>query len=329
MKTILDIQKLSVSFRTDDGLLQAVNNISFTLNQGEVLGIVGESGSGKTVTGMSIMRLLQQSEGSSIKGKIVFEGTDLLKLSEKNMQNIRGNKIAMIFQDPMTSLNPFLRVSTQIMEVLVRHKHMSKRKAHQEAVRLLKMVSIPQPERRVDNYPHQFSGGMRQRIVIAMAISCKPHILIADEPTTALDVTIQAQVLDIIKELKDKINTAVILITHDLGVVAGLCDRVHVMYAGRMMEKGTVHQIFSDPKHPYTQGLLHSLPRIDQNKDELLSSIPGQAPNLITLSGGCPFFPRCTERMDICLNTYPGSRAPSQNREVQCWKYEKQETNNV
>ncbi len=322
---ILRVRDLQTHFKTDAGVVKAVDGVSFDLHKGETLGIVGESGSGKSVTNLSLMRLIPSPPGRIVGGEVMFHDTDLMSISDREMRQIRGNKISMIFQDPMTSLNPFLRVSTQLIETIRLHQGLSKRAARAQAVEMLSMVGIPKPEARIEQYPHQFSGGMRQRVMIAMALSCNPEILIADEPTTALDVTIQAQILEIIQRLADELGTAVIMITHDLGVVAGMCDNVAVMYAGKIVEKGTTRELFADPKHPYTKGLIHSVPRLDQDHQERLFSIEGQPPNLIGLPDACPFYPRCDSVMDICKQKYPASEDLSATRAVNCWLYKEHE----
>ena len=290
---LLSVKDLEVTFSTDDGIVRAVNGLSFDIEPGKTLGIVGESGSGKSVTALSIMRLISMPPGRIEKGEIIFNGTDLLKVGEAQMRSIRGNKIAMIFQDPMTSLNPVLTIGDQIMETIMLHQHKSRHDAYKRAIEMLELVRIPEPQKRIKSYPHQFSGGMRQRVMIAMALSCDPELLIADEPTTALDVTIQAQILDLMNDLQKRLNSAIIMITHDLGVVAEVCEKVLVMYAGNMVEYGTADQIFSDPKHPYTLGLLDSLPRLDEGGQRRLVPIEGQPPNLLRLPAGCAFAPRC------------------------------------
>ena len=290
---LLSVKDLAVTFATDDGVVRAVNGLSFDIEPGKTLGIVGESGSGKSVTALSIMRLISMPPGRIERGQILFKGQDLLKLGEAQMRQIRGNKIAMIFQDPMTSLNPVLTIGDQIMETIVLHQHKSRAQAYKRAIEMLELVRIPEPERRIRAYPHQFSGGMRQRVMIAMALSCDPELLIADEPTTALDVTIQAQILELMNDLQKRLNSAIILITHDLGVVAEVCEKVLVMYGGNMVEYGTTDQIFSDPKHPYTLGLLDSLPRLDEEAGRRLVPIDGQPPNLLHLPPGCAFAARC------------------------------------
>ncbi len=322
MNTILRVEHLRTQFKTDNGTVEAVNDVNFSVQKGEVLGIVGESGSGKTVTGMSIMGLLPRGKGTSVSGGIFYEGVNLLEQNEKYMCDLRGSKIAMIFQDPMTSLNPFLRISTQLTEVIKRHLGFSKRDAKDKAIELLRLTGVPKPEVRINDYPHQFSGGMRQRIMIAMAISCEPELIIADEPTTALDVTIQAQVMELFHDLKDKLHTSVMLITHDLGVVAGFSDRVHVMYAGKIVEKGSTEDIFETPKHPYTRGLLASIPRADASEKKELYTIPGQPPLLVNLPPGCPFAPRCGQVKEVCTKEYPEITAIDPTREVSCWLYE-------
>jgi oligopeptide transport system ATP-binding protein len=298
--------------------------VSFELHRSETLGIVGESGSGKSVTNLSIINLIPTPPGKIVGGEVLFHGTDLLKLPPSEIRHIRGNKISMIFQDPMTSLNPFLRISTQMIETIQLHQGLDKKAAKEKAIEMLKFAGIPAPEKRIDQYPHQFSGGMRQRVMIAMALSCNPEILIADEPTSALDVTIQAQILELIKELTRKLGTAVILITHSLGVVAGMCDTICVMYAGRIVERGRTEDIFESPKHPYTMGLIRSVPRLDQETKTRLYSIPGQPPNVIDLPDCCPFYPRCEQAMDICREKYPSIVSFENNQSVACWLYNKE-----
>jgi oligopeptide transport system ATP-binding protein len=290
---LLEVRNLETHFKTQDGLVKAVNNVSFQVDRGQTLGIVGESGSGKSVTSLSVMRLIPSPPGKIVGGELIFDGENLLDLSEEEMRHVRGNRIAMIFQDPMTSLNPVLTIGRQITESLELHMKMSGAEARKRAVDLLGMVGIPSPGGRLDDYPHQFSGGMRQRVMIAMALSCNPELLIADEPTTALDVTIQAQILELINRLKNELGTAVIIITHDLGVVAGMADRVNVMYAGRVVEEGTTAEIFANPRMPYTIGLLRSIPRLDEGEGRKLTPIRGLPPDLINLPQVCPFSPRC------------------------------------
>jgi len=296
---LLEVRDLKVSFRTEDGIVSAVNGVSLSLAPGETLGIVGESGSGKSVTMMSVMRLITDPN-ARFEGEVRYKGRDLMKLTQDQIQAVRGAGIAMIFQDPMTSLNPVYRVGWQIEEQLRAHEQMSKQAAHARAIELLAAVGIPRPAQRIDDYPHQFSGGMRQRVMIAMALSCNPDILIADEPTTALDVTIQAQILGLIRKLRDDFGTAIVLITHDMGVVADLADRIAVMYAGRIIEQGTRRDIFYDARHPYTWGLLGSIARLDRPKPRRLTAIPGLPPSLLQLPKGCAFGARCPHRFGLC-----------------------------
>ena len=295
---ILSVQGLKTWFHTEYGVVKAVNGVSFEVHRGEVLGLVGESGSGKSVTNLAILRLVPTPPGEHAGGQVLFHGEDLLTLPEAQIRSYRGNRIAMIFQDPMTSLTPYLRVSRQLTEVLELHKGMGRGEARRKAIELLELVGIPDPTQRIDQYPHQFSGGMRQRVMIAMALACEPELLLADEPTTALDVTIQAQILDLIRDLAAERGTAVILVTHDLGVVAGIADRVAVMYAGRIVETGPVERLFATPRHPYTAGLLASVPRLDTRGD--LTPIEGVPPDLSNLPKGCPFAPRCPHRFEKC-----------------------------
>jgi oligopeptide/dipeptide ABC transporter ATP-binding protein len=296
---LLEVRDLKVSFRTEDGIVRAVDGISFTVHEGEVVGIVGESGSGKSVSMMSVMRLIIDPN-AIYEGEIIYKGRNLMGLSRDAMRQVRGEEIAMIFQDPMTSLNPVYTVGWQIEEQLNEHNDLQKGQARRRAVELLGQVGIPKPEERIDDYPHQFSGGMRQRVMIALALSCNPDLLIADEPTTALDVTIQAQILELIKRLKRDFGSAVALITHDLGVVADIADRILVMYAGRIVEEGDKEQIFYDPQHPYTWGLLGSIARLDRPKAQRLTAIDGQPPSLIHRPQGCNFRPRCPHAFDRC-----------------------------
>ena len=296
---LLEVKDLKVSFRTEDGLVRAVDGISFTVDEGEVVGIVGESGSGKSVTMMSVMRLINDPN-AIYEGEILYKGRNLMGVSQDAMRQVRGEEIAMIFQDPMTSLNPVYTVGWQIEEQLNEHNDLNKGQARQRAIALLTQVGIPKPEQRIDDYPHQFSGGMRQRVMIALALSCNPDLLIADEPTTALDVTIQAQILELIKNLKQEFGSAVVLITHDLGVVADVADRILVMYAGRIVEEGNKEQIFYDPQHPYTWGLLGSIARLDRPRARRLTAIAGQPPSLINRPQGCSFRPRCPQAFDRC-----------------------------
>lgn len=299
---LLKVKDLTVKFATDDGFVTAVNGLNFSLRQGETLGIVGESGSGKSQTAFAILGLL--AKNGQATGSIKFEDKELLTLSKKELNHIRANEISIIFQDPMTSLNPFMKVGDQLAEVLILHKGMSKKDAWAEAINMLDAVKIPEARKRIGMYPHEFSGGMRQRVMIAMALLCRPKLLIADEPTTALDVTVQAQIMTLLSELKRDFNTTIIMITHDLGVVAGSCDRVLVMYAGRTMAYGMTDEIFYHPTHPYTIGLLGAVPRLDSDS-ERLTTIAGNPPNLLNLPTGCPFQERCQYVMDICRTTPP------------------------
>ncbi|GAB4444361.1 MAG: ABC transporter ATP-binding protein [Chloroflexi bacterium OHK40] len=318
MAPLLDVRNLQTQFHTQDGVVKAVDGVSFHVDRGETLGIVGESGCGKSVTSLSIMRLIPSPPGKIAGGQILFDGEDLLKLSEEEMRHIRGNRIAMIFQDPMTSLNPVLTVGRQITESLELHMKLTRREAINRATELLDMVGIPSPAKRLDNYPHQFSGGMRQRVMIAMALSCNPELLIADEPTTALDVTIQAQILELINRLKEELDTAVIMITHDLGVVAGMTDRVTVMYAGKVVEEGPTGEIFANPRMPYTIGLLRSIPRLDEERGRKLNPIRGLPPNLIDLPPICPFSPRCDYVQERCLTQVPELRSVGADHQAAC-----------
>ncbi len=322
--TILKVEDLQTYFNTDDGIVKAVDGVSFDLHEGETLGIVGESGSGKTVTNLSVMRLISSPPGKIMGGRVYFDGRNVLDMSAKEIRALRGNSISMIFQDPMTCLNPFLRISAQLIETIRLHQGLDGRSAESNAITMLKKVGIPSAERRIRDYPHQFSGGMRQRVMIAMGLSCNPQVLIADEPTSALDVTIQAQILELIQELTRELGTAVIMITHDLGIVAGLCDNVCVMYAGKIVEKAITADLFKDPKHPYTRGLIKSVPRIDQPGQERLFSITGQPPNLIDLPECCPFFPRCERVMPKCRNECPLETRLENDGSVVCWLYEKE-----
>ncbi len=303
--SLLEIKNLAVGFKTDDGFVSAINGLSYSVESGSTLGIVGESGSGKSVSALTIMRLVPMPPGRIDGGSIVFRGQNLLSKSEAEMRKIRGKDIAMIFQDPMTSLNPVLTVGSQISEAVRLHLGLGKRDALAKTIDMLRLVRMPLPEKRVREYPHQLSGGMRQRVMIAMALSCDPDVLIADEPTTALDVTIQAQIIQLMNEMQERLGSAIVLITHDLGVVAETCRNVLVMYAGNLVEYGTADQIFSSPKHPYTMGLLESLPRLDDREHSRLVPIEGQPPNLLRLPQGCSFAPRCKYRMPICDTPTP------------------------
>ena len=317
---ILEVKDLSVSFNTYAGEVKAVRGVSFELNRGETLAFVGESGCGKTVTAKSILRLLKPpfaviKEGS----QITCDGKDVLALNKKELCEFRGDEVSMIFQDPMTSLNPTMTVGKQIMESLRIHRHLSKKEAREEAIRMLKMVNIPSAEKRVDSYPHEMSGGMRQRVMIAMALACNPKILIADEPTTALDVTIQAQIMDLMRELKEKMNTAIILVTHDLGVVANFADRIQVMYAGQVVERGTAREIFYDSKHPYTWALLSSVPKLAKESKQELYALKGTPPDLILPLNYCPFASRCEYCMPICKERNPFETTITDTHKVSCW----------
>jgi len=316
---ILEVNDLYVSFDTYAGEVQAVRGVSFHLDKAEAIAIVGESGCGKSVTAQSIMKLIPSPPGRLKKGSVIFNGKDITKFSNKQMEAVRGSEMGMIFQDPMTSLNPTMLIGTQIAEGLIKHQHLTKKQAHEKSIEMLKLVGIPNPEKRVNQYPHEFSGGMRQRAMIAIALACKPRLLIADEPTTALDVTIQAQILDLMKELKSKIDTSIILITHDLGVVAGMAERIIVMYAGKIVESGTVGDIFYDPLHPYTWGLLKSVPRLDAECKEDLIPIIGTPPDLFAPPVGCAFAARCAYSMKICYEAQPDTLECGQGHHAACW----------
>jgi oligopeptide transport system ATP-binding protein len=314
--SILEVRHLETTFATPDGEVKAVNDVNFVVKPGEAVGIVGESGSGKSQIFMSVMGLL--AGNGKAQGSIMFEGQELIGLPRAQLNRIRGVRMSMIFQDPMTSLNPYLTVNRQMTEVLVTHRHMSEADARKVAIALLDRVQIPEAARRIDMYPHEFSGGMRQRVMIAMALLCEPRLLIADEPTTALDVTVQAQILELIAKLRQTENMALVLITHDMGVIAGLCDRVMVMYAGRVVEAAPVDQLFHSPQHPYTAGLLRSMPRLDEVMQERLTTVPGQPPNMQRLPSGCAFRNRCTYRMDICATELPPLRPIAPDRSKAC-----------
>jgi len=316
--SILKVNNLKTYFQTEDGVVKAVDGITFELKKGETLGIVGESGSGKSVTNLSVMRLIPEPPGKIVDGDIIFDGIDVRKLSLDDVRSIRGKRIAMIFQDPMTSLNPYLRISTQLMEVTRLHLGHTKQQAYQHAIKMLKTVGIPDAENRVDGYPHEFSGGMRQRVMIAMALSCDPELLIADEPTTALDVTIQAQILELIKDLKKRMGTSVILITHDLGVVAGMTEKIIVMYAGKVFEQAPTGELFATPANPYTKGLLKSVPDPAHEDGTELYQIPGLPPDVAHLPPGCPFSPRCGYAQEICHREYPPFVQINENHNSLC-----------
>jgi len=316
---LLEVNDLRTHFFTQDGVVKAVNGVSFYVDEGETLGIVGESGCGKSVSVLSVMRLIPQPPGKIVGGGVLFQGRDLLKVSDDEVRQVRGNRMAMIFQDPMTSLNPVLTIGRQISETLELHMHMSRDQANKRSAELLKMVGIPEAEARLNDYPHQFSGGMRQRAMIAMALACNPQLLIADEPTTALDVTIQAQIIELVKRLRDEIGMAIIWITHDLGVVAGLADRVQVMYAGYVVEEALVKELYANPRHPYTLGLLQSIPRVDELRKERLQPIEGLPPDLIDLPAGCPFEARCAYAIDKCRADLPHLEPVSPGHRIACW----------
>ncbi len=321
---LIEVKGLKTHFYTDEGVSPAVDGVDYSVKKGETLGVVGESGCGKSVTALSILRLIPEPPGKIVAGDILFEGKSLLKLTPDEMRKIRGNKISMIFQEPMTSLNPVYTIGNQISETLKLHQGLTNKEALDRAIEMLKLVGIPSPARRVNEYPHQLSGGMRQRAMIAMALSCSPSLLIADEPSTALDVTIQAQILDLMVSLKEELNTAIILITHDLGVVAESAARVVVMYAGKVVEEADVYQIFEHPLHPYTEGLLQSIPRIDLSakKKQRLKEIKGVVPIPSRLPKGCHFHPRCPRVMDICSQEAPELKLEQNSHKVRCWLYE-------
>jgi oligopeptide/dipeptide ABC transporter ATP-binding protein len=326
-RPLLDVRGLQTSFHTTDGVVRAVTGVDFHVNRGEILGIVGESGCGKSVTSLSIMRLIA-TPGRIEAGEVLFDGRDLLKISASEMRKVRGESVSMIFQQPTSSLNPVYDVAMQLGEVLEVHRNMRRKEARDRSLELLKMVGIPDPQRRLKAFPHSLSGGMAQRVMIAMALACQPELLIADEPTTALDVTIQAQILDLMRGLQNDLGTAIILITHDLGVVAEMCDRVAVMYAGEIVEQATVSELFTNPQHPYTQGLIGSVPQLGRITDELVT-IPGSVPNLIDLPPYCRFAPRCTARVEknvrYSTELHPRLRPTSEGHEVRCWIYHEPE----
>jgi oligopeptide transport system ATP-binding protein len=316
---LLEVDDLHMHFFTRDGVVKACDGVSFTLEAGRTLGVVGESGSGKSVTAMTIMRLIPEPPGKVVSGDIRFKGESILAMTEKEQRKLRGNRIAMIFQDPMTSLNPVYRIGEQIAEPLRLHKNMTRREAWAAAVELLERVGIPQAQSRARDYPHEFSGGMRQRAMIAMALACGPDILIADEPTTALDVTIQAQIVELVKRLRDDLRMAILWITHDLGIIAGLADRVAVMYAGHVVEEAPVGELYAHPSHPYTLGLLGSLPRLDEKRAHKLRSIDGLPPDLIDLPPGCLFQPRCIYSEAVCLESRAQLRTVGPGHRIACW----------
>lgn len=320
-ETLVEFNDVHTYFYTEAGTVKAVNGVSYKINKGQTVGIVGESGCGKSVTAMSLMRLISEPQGQIVKGSIKFEDKDVTKLSDAEMMKIRGNDISMIFQEPMTSLNPVFTVGNQIIEAVMLHQKLDKKKAREKAIEMIKLVGIPRAEAIVDAYPHELSGGMRQRIMIAMALSCNPKLLIADEPTTALDVTIQAQILDLMRDIKEKTNTSIMLITHDLGVVAEMADYVIVMYAGKVIEEGSVFDIFKDPLHPYTKGLLKSKPVVNQEMDRLYS-IPGQVPNPIGMKESCYFNERCPHAMEICKTKIPQLKNEDGEHKVACFLYD-------
>lgn len=320
MKELLKIKDLKTYFYTYEGIVKAVNGINLQINKGETLGLVGESGCGKSITALSIMRLIPSPPGKILSGEIIFEGKNLLKLKDEEMRKIRGKKISMIFQEPMTSLDPMFTIGQEIMEVIKLHQGLEKEEARDKTIDSLKAVGFPDPEERVDNYPHELSGGMRQRAMIAMALSCNPALLIADEPTTALDVTIQAQILKLIDKLKENFDTSILLITHDLGVIAETCDNVALMYAGYIVESTDVHSFFKNPLHPYAQGLLKSIPRLDLNVKEL-DIIKGLVPNLLDIPQGCPFNPRCKYCFEKCTKNLPELIEIEKNHLVRCWLF--------
>ncbi|GGK16951.1 peptide ABC transporter ATP-binding protein [Caldalkalibacillus thermarum] len=317
---ILEVKNLKTSFFTEEGEVKAVDGVSFSIEKGKTLGIVGESGCGKSITSLSIMRLLPQPAGKIVGGEIWFKGENLLEKSDKEFRHIRGKHISMIFQEPMTSLNPVFTVGDQIAETIRIHEKKSKKEAWEKAVEMLKLVGIPSPEKRARQYPFELSGGMRQRVMIAIALACSPELLIADEPTTALDVTIQAQILELIKKLQEELGTTIIMITHDLGVVAEMCDKVAVMYAGKVVEYADVYTLFENPKHPYTMGLLESLPRHDEDQEEL-AVIKGSVPSPFNMPKGCRFAPRCPHAKPMCFDHLPELQTMEDGNQVRCWIY--------
>ncbi len=323
MPTLMKVSGLATQFFTEDGIVKAVDGIEYDLEEGETLGLVGESGCGKSVSALSVLRLIPNPPGRIVGGEVMFEGQDLLKLSEEDMRHIRGNRISMVFQEPMTSLNPILTIGRQITEPLELHMDMTSRQAEERAIELLGLVGIPDAAARINDYPHQFSGGMRQRVMIAMALSCNPKLLIADEPTTALDVTIQAQVLELMQKAAKEVGASLIVITHNLGVVARYADRVNVMYAGKIIERGSARDIYKNPKHPYTLGLLRSVPRLDEPRKEKLSPIEGMPPDLVDLPPGCSFRARCTYAVDRCAEETPPLASVGEGHLAACWESDK------
>jgi oligopeptide transport system ATP-binding protein len=323
MGTLLRINDLRTNFFTEEGVVKAVDGVTYEVSEGEILGLVGESGCGKSVSALSILRLIPNPPGKIVGGEILFDGQDLLKADEEEIRHIRGNRIAMVFQEPMTSLNPVLTIGRQLTEAIELHLKLDRDGSRKRAVELLEMVGIPEAAARLNDYPHQFSGGMRQRVMIAMALSCNPKLLLADEPTTALDVTIQAQILEIMARLCKELGTAVIIITHNLGVVARYADRINVMYAGRIIETGTAKEIFANPKHPYTLGLLKSVPRLDEARKEKLEPIEGVPPDLVNLPKGCSFYPRCRFHVEKCLEEAPPLMLVAEDHFASCWENER------
>ncbi|MFN8557195.1 MAG: ABC transporter ATP-binding protein [Dehalococcoidia bacterium] len=323
MGTLLQIKDLRTHFFTEEGVVKAVDGVSYDVEEGETLALVGESGCGKSVTALSLLRLIPNPPGKIVGGEILFEGQDILKADEDEIRHIRGNRIAMVFQEPMTSLNPVLTIGRQLTEAIELHLKYDKEQARKRAVELLEMVGIPEAAGRLNDYPHQFSGGMRQRVMIAMALSCNPKLLLADEPTTALDVTIQAQILEIMARLSKEFGTAVVIITHNLGVVARYADRVNVMYAGKIIETASARELYANPRHPYTVGLLKSVPRLDETRKEKLDPIEGSPPDLVNLPKGCSFYPRCRWRVERCLEEYPPLMMVGERHVAACWEWER------
>lgn len=322
---ILEVKNLSTSFRTERGLLKAIDGVSFEVRKGEILGVVGESGCGKSVTSQSVLRLYDEKYTAKYEGEVLLEGKDILHIPQRKMQQIRGKRISMVFQDALSALNPVFSIGDQICEPLMIHQKLKKKEAQEKAVEMLKLVGIPAPERRIYQYPHELSGGMRQRVMIAIALACMPQLLIADEPTTALDVTVQAQIMDLIVELNKKLDMGVVLITHDLGVVAETCTRVIVMYLGQIVEEASVEELFDHPKHPYTFGLIQSIPRLDGNREEELYTIKGMVPLLSQIPEGCRFSQRCPYATEQCRKSMPDLVSVSELHKVRCWRYVQKE----